>query len=217
VFVPMLESMGLVDEMGMWVIDRALAESAAWAGAGERGEMRVAVNVSPLQLKRDTFAEEVLELLEKIGKDPALLELEVTESVLMTHPQRAGEILKRLRDAGVTIAIDDFGTGHSSLQVLSHLPVDVLKIDRSFVQDLPTNQRHRLVVQMTISLAKSLGLKTVAEGVETYGQVDILTEMGCDVIQGYLILRPAPANEISAWLARASPVMRDSSSKSAET
>jgi diguanylate cyclase (GGDEF)-like protein/PAS domain S-box-containing protein len=217
VFVPMLESMGLVDEMGMWVIDRALAESAAWAGAGERGDMRVAVNVSPLQLKRDTFAEEVLELLEKIGKDPALLELEVTESVLMTHPQRAGEILKRLRDAGVTIAIDDFGTGHSSLQVLSHLPVDVLKIDRSFVQDLPTNQRHRLVVQMTISLAKSLGLKTVAEGVETYGQVDILTEMGCDVIQGYLILRPAPANEISAWLARASPVMRDSSSKSAET
>ena len=207
IFVPMLESLGLIDDIGIWVMDRPHTQTPAWAGASGDGHTRVAVNVSALQLKRETFAEEVLELLAKTGRDPARLELEVTESMLMRHPQRAAEALSRLRDAGVTIAIDDFGTGHSSLQLLSHLPVDVLKIDRSFIQDLPTNARHRLVVQMTISLAKSLGMSTVAEGVETERQADILTEMGCDAIQGYLVLRPSPANEISAWLARASPAI----------
>jgi diguanylate cyclase (GGDEF)-like protein len=210
IFVPMLESLGLINDIGMWIMDRALAESAAWAGADGNGDTRVAVNVSALQLKRETFAEEVLQLLANTGRDPSRLELEVTESMLMRHPQRAAEALGRLRDAGVTIAIDDFGTGHSSLQLLSHLPVDVLKIDRSFVQDLPTNARHRLVVQMTISLAKSLGMSTVAEGVENERQAELLTEMGCDAIQGYLVLRPAPANEISAWLARAAPAGGDS-------
>jgi len=106
-----------------------------------------------------------------------------------------------LQNAGVTIAIDDFGTGHSSLQLLSSLPVDVLKIDRSFVRDLPGNQRHLPLVQATITLAKSLGLRTVAEGVETDDQAAILKELGCDAIQGYLLMRPAPADEMGAWLA----------------
>jgi EAL domain-containing protein (putative c-di-GMP-specific phosphodiesterase class I) len=118
----------------------------------------------------------------------------------MTDPSRAAAILGHLRERGVTVAIDDFGTGYSSLQVLTRLPVDVLKIDRSFIQDLATNERHRLVVQTTITLAQSFGLKTVAEGVETEEHADILRGLGCDVLQGYLIHRPAPAGVIGRWL-----------------
>ena len=109
------------------------------------------------------------------------------------------------RDAGITVAIDDFGTGHSSLQILSRLPVDTLKIDRSFVRDLTTNERHRLLVQTTITLAKSFGLATVAEGVESEEQVAILRELGCDSIQGFLVLRPAGAAEMGDWLAGRPP------------
>jgi diguanylate cyclase (GGDEF)-like protein/PAS domain S-box-containing protein len=201
VFVPILESIGLIDEVGRWVVKRALTESAGWLERPGASDLRVAVNVSPLQLKREQFADDVLQLLGETNGGPSHLELEVTESMLMADPQRAGSILSRLRDAGVTVAIDDFGTGHSSLQVLAQLPVDVLKIDRSFVSDLPTNRNHRLVVQTTITLAKSLGLKTVAEGVETQEQLDVLTALGCDTIQGYFILRPASADDIGAWLA----------------
>jgi diguanylate cyclase (GGDEF)-like protein len=203
VFVPVLESIGLIGDVGKWMIGRALTESASWPGTF-RGDARVAVNVSPLQLKSERFADDVLDVISKVGSDPRRLELEVTESMLMTDTHRASATLRALRDAGVTVAIDDFGTGHSSLQLLSQLPVDVLKIDRSFVQDLPANRRHRLVVQMTISLAKSLGMKTVAEGVETEAQVEVLQELGCDVIQGYLVLRPAPAHEIGVWIASGS-------------
>ena len=110
-------------------------------------------------------------------------------------------LIARLREAGVSIAIDDFGTGHSSLRMLAGLPIDVLKIDRSFVQDLPTNRNHRLIVQTTIGLAASLGLKTVAEGVETLEQHEVLRELGCGAVQGYLISRPAGAPEIAKWLA----------------
>jgi diguanylate cyclase (GGDEF)-like protein/PAS domain S-box-containing protein len=200
VFVPMLESGGLIDDIGRWVIDRALLESAGWSN-GDNGRLSVAVNVSPLQLRRAAFADEILEILSARGAPASCLEIEVTESMLMANPHQAEATLCRLRDAGVTIAIDDFGTGHSSLQVLSRLPVDVLKIDRSFVRDLPSDRRHRLVVQTTIALAKSFGLKTVAEGVETQAQVDILADLGCDSMQGYLLHRPAPADELAGWLA----------------
>jgi diguanylate cyclase (GGDEF)-like protein/PAS domain S-box-containing protein len=199
VFVPILESLGLIDEIGTWVIVQAMAEGASWFATADGG-FRVAVNVSPVQLNREDFAERVLELL---GEGPAgakRLELEVTESTLLADPQRASASLSRLRAAGVTIAIDDFGTGHSSLRVLAGLPIDVLKIDRSFVNDLATNRSHRLIVQTTISLAKSLGLKTVAEGVETPEQLELLRELGCGAIQGYLIGRPASARDISTWL-----------------
>jgi EAL domain-containing protein (putative c-di-GMP-specific phosphodiesterase class I) len=199
VFVPMLESLGLVNQVGLWVMNRALAESAGWHR--DNAPFRVAVNVSAQQLKRPEFADEVLELVGRAPAGRARLELEVTESMLMVDPRQAGAHLARLRVAGITIAIDDFGTGHSSLEVLSHLPVDVLKIDRTFVRDLESNSRHRLVVQTTITLAKSLGLKTVAEGVETQKQVEILGELGCDAMQGFLFHRPAAASDVGLWLA----------------
>lgn len=200
VFVAMLETSGLIDEVGRWVVARALAESHPWNDAHSSEDVRIAVNVSTLQLRREAFADEILEILAAVDGGASRLEVEVTESMLMQNPVQAGEMLGRLRAAGVKIAIDDFGTGHSSLQVLSRLPVDVLKIDRSFVRDLETNHRHRVVVQTTISLAKSLELTTVAEGVETEEQVKILRDLGCDVMQGYLIRRPAGAAEITAWL-----------------
>jgi EAL domain-containing protein (putative c-di-GMP-specific phosphodiesterase class I) len=177
-----------------------MLQSAGWPPVGANGALRVAVNVSPLQLRHAEFADRVLAALAKTGFPARRLELEVTESMLMADPLLAGAILGRLRDRGVTVAIDDFGTGHSSLQVLARLPIDVLKIDRSFVRDLATNRRHRLVVQTTITLAQSLGIKTVAEGVETEEQVAILRELGCDLMQGYLVHRPAPAEAIGSWL-----------------
>jgi diguanylate cyclase (GGDEF)-like protein/PAS domain S-box-containing protein len=207
VFVPMLESLGLIDEVGSWVIVRAMTESAAWAAGAP---FRVAANVSPLQLNSDDFADRVLASLEEIGADPTRLELEVTESSLMADARRASATLSRLREAGVSIAIDDFGTGHSSLRMLAGLPIDVLKIDGSFVRDLATNRNHRLIVQTTISLAAALGLKTVAEGVETVEQLELLKALGSDAVQGYLLSRPAPAAELERWLAGSTPVeLRD--------
>jgi diguanylate cyclase (GGDEF)-like protein/PAS domain S-box-containing protein len=198
-FVPMLERLGLIDSVGTWVIERALAETAPWFTTADK-PFKVAVNVSPMQLDRDGFVDDVLGLLGKVPDAARHVEIEVTESTLMRDPERAREILQRLRDAGASIAIDDFGTGHSSLRLLAGLPVDVLKIDRSFVRDLAKNHRHRLIVQTTIGLASSLGLRTVAEGVETHEQFGLLSDLGCDVAQGFLIHRPASAPDVDRWL-----------------
>lgn len=201
VFVPLLESIGLIDVVGKWVLGRAMTESDKWLADVRTGAFRVAVNISALQLRRDRFAEEVLEAVAVFHDGTRRLELEITESVLMADLRRATDMLGRLREHGITIAIDDFGTGHSSLQILSRLPVDTLKIDRSFVRDIVTNERYRLLVQTTIQLAKSFGLSTVAEGVETEEQSAILAELGCDAIQGYLVLRPVAPEDFGAWLA----------------
>jgi diguanylate cyclase (GGDEF)-like protein/PAS domain S-box-containing protein len=198
VFVPMLESMGLIDDLGGWIIVHALEETAAWLA--DSPDFRVAVNISPLQLNRADFAHRVLESISEIPGAARRLELEVTESSLMADPVQAHASLELLRSAGMSVAIDDFGTGHSSLRVLAGLPVDVLKIDRSFVRDIASNRSNRLIVQTTISLAKALGLRTVAEGVETAAQMDVLRDLNCDSVQGYLIHRPAPASDVALWL-----------------
>jgi diguanylate cyclase (GGDEF)-like protein len=199
VFVPMLESLGLIDDVGRWVLASALSETSGCLDDADPG-LRVAVNVSPVQLRREAFVDEVLNVLETVPHPRVDLVLEVTESTLMIDPRKAGEMLTRLRTAGVSVAIDDFGTGYSSLKLLSRLPVDVLKIDRSFVRDLVTSPSDRLIAQSTIALAKSLGMRTIAEGVETQEQVDLLRELGCDVLQGFFIQRPVPAAELALWL-----------------
>jgi diguanylate cyclase (GGDEF)-like protein/PAS domain S-box-containing protein len=196
VFVPMLESLGLIDEVGSWVIVEAMTETAKWTTGGD---FRVAANVSPLQLNREDFAARVLSSIAELGADPHRLELEVTESSLMADPRHASVSLAKLRAAGVSIAIDDFGTGHSSLRMLAGLPIDVLKIDGSFVRDLVTNRNHRAIVQATIRLAASLGMKTVAEGVETPEQLELLRALGCNAVQGYLISRPVSAASLASW------------------
>ncbi len=205
VFVPLLESIGLIGEVGKWVLGRALAEGDAWRADERAGGFRIAVNISALQLRRETFSEEVIQAAALVNAGASRLELEITESALMEDPRRASATLERLRESGITVAIDDFGTGHSSLQSLSRLPVDVMKIDRSFVRDIATNERHRMLVQTTISLANSFGMTTVAEGVETAEQAAILKQLGCDSIQGYLIAKPTSAGEFARWLAARPP------------
>jgi diguanylate cyclase (GGDEF)-like protein/PAS domain S-box-containing protein len=202
VFVPLLESIGLIGEVGNWVLNRALTDGDGWRAEERAGGFRIAVNISALQLKRENFADEVLAAAASVANGASRLELEITESVLMADPRRASAILGQLREHGVTVAIDDFGTGHSTLQVLSRMPLDTLKIDRSFVRDLATNERDRVLVQTTIGLAHSFGLSAVAEGVETQEQVEMLRELGCDAIQGYLVLRPTPARGFGGWLAK---------------
>jgi diguanylate cyclase (GGDEF)-like protein/PAS domain S-box-containing protein len=197
VFVPMLESLRLIDEVGSWVVVQAMTETAEWTPSAD---FRVAANVSPLQLNREEFAQALLDSIAELGGNPRRLELEVTESTLMADPRHSSVSLAKLRDAGVSIAIDDFGTGHSSLRLLAGLPVDVLKIDRSFVSDLVTNRNHRLIVQTTIRLAASLGMKTVAEGVETLEQLELLKALGCDAVQGYFVSRPVTAADLERWL-----------------
>jgi len=205
VFVPLLESIGLIGDVGKWVLGRAMTEADGWRADERTGAFRIAVNISALQLTRERFVDEVLEAVAGVRDGARRLELEITESVLMADPRRASATLDQLREHGITVAIDDFGTGHSSLQILSRLPVDTLKIDRSFVRDIAINERYRLLVQTTIQLAKSFGLTTVAEGVETDEQSAILADLGCDSIQGYLVMRPAAAENFGAWLASRAP------------
>lgn len=199
VFVPMLEAEGLIDNVGRWVIEQALDETADLRSA-DGTPLAVAVNVSPLQLRQHDFARNVLDVVGAQKREQPNLELEITESMLMERIDDTIALLVKLRDRGVSIQIDDFGTGYSSLSVLSRLPVDCLKIDRSFVNQLDEGVQGRSVVQTTISLAASLGLRTIAEGVETEKQLRALCELGCESVQGYLVCPPMPRSDLGEWL-----------------
>ena len=201
-FVPLLESLGLIDQVGEWVMRQALADARQ---CSERSgvPLRVAVNVSPRQLRQPDFAGMVLALIGRGSRQPVIIDLEITEGMLLEDIDGTSRKLERLRAAGIKISIDDFGTGYSSLRVLARLPVDELKIDRSFIKDLESGGDQRTVVETVIGLAKSFRLKTVAEGVETKEQAAILRELGCDAIQGYWISKPVGIPELEQWLSRA--------------
>jgi diguanylate cyclase (GGDEF)-like protein len=190
-FVPILEETGLIVPVGEWVIRSACAQQVAWQTAGT-GRLRVAVNVSPLQFRRDLFAA-VSRALEATGADPTLLELEITEGLLIDDLDACRSVLTSLKELGVRIAIDDFGTGYSSLVYLRRLPIDVLKVDRSFVRDVERDPDAAAIVGGIIALAHKLGLEVIAEGVETVGQRRFLEEQGCEIGQGYLFSPPLPA------------------------
>jgi EAL domain-containing protein (putative c-di-GMP-specific phosphodiesterase class I) len=179
--------------------------------------MKMAVNLSGGQLLgQGDFAAQVAKVLEANEVVPWTLELEITESVLMTNAAKAIERLQQLKKLGVKLAIDDFGTGYSSLSYLRRFPVDVLKVDRAFVTGLGTSREDSAIVHLIITLAQALGLETVAEGVETHDQLIELRSLGCDQIQGYLIARPMPADEATALLERSFSVPRDSARPAAE-
>jgi diguanylate cyclase (GGDEF)-like protein len=201
-FIPMAEETGLIVSLGAWVIETACRDLAAWRGRGA-GDVRVAVNVSAAQLK-PSLAGTVRNALRSSGLPAAALELEITESDLMDARQTE-PILRAVKEIGVSLAIDDFGTGYSSLSRLRALPIDMLKIDRSFVADLPDSPDAAALVRSIIRLADSLGLATLAEGVETAAQRDHLSEQGCAMAAGWLWSRPLPAQELPPQLAR--PVM----------
>ena len=190
-FIPIAEETGLIVELGRWTLEEACREAARWASACP-GAPGVSVNLSARQLSRPELADVVAGALEASGLAPGALTLEVTETALMEHPDRAQETLCRLRDLGVRLAIDDFGTGYSSLLYLRRLPVDVLKIDRTFVGGLTTDEDDAAIVRAVIGLAHSVGVTVVAEGVETEEQSSTLRDLRCDFAQGYLWGRPAP-------------------------
>jgi EAL domain-containing protein (putative c-di-GMP-specific phosphodiesterase class I) len=196
-FIQAAEECGLIGEIGDWVLRRACREAAGLAARGL--SVPVAVNVSAMQFESEGFAQSVLDVLEDTGLPPEMLELELTESTAMRDPERVIAQIAPLRDIGVTFAIDDFGTGHSSLSYLTRMPFDVFKIDQSFVRDMARDEHARVVVETILAMAKSLKLKTVAEGVETAEQYVALRELGATLAQGYLFGRPMPLDELEAF------------------
>lgn len=203
-FLPILESTGMIVAVGEWALRQAAADGRRWQATGLH-PVHIAVNCSPLQLRRRGFAEQVLQTLEGWGGDGWGIDLEITESLLIDPDASEVHKLRALREAGVRIAIDDFGTGYSSLSRLSDLPVDTLKIDRSFIMGLPHDRAAARLVPTIIGLARAFDLVTVAEGVETREQLQFLGRAGCDQSQGYLHARPMPAADLEALLAQQPP------------
>ena len=199
-FIPLAEEMGLIEAIGDWVIDEMARQRGEWAAAGV--ELNVGFNLSPRQLWSPRLAEKVLSKLSDAGVDPRHIIVEVTESSAMADPDRTQKILSELHAWGLTLAIDDFGTGYSSLARLRHLPVDILKIDRSFIRDVNDDRDLASMVRAMIQLAQGLGMTPLAEGIETLGELEFLRANGCRLAQGFLFARPVPADQIPALAAR---------------
>lgn len=195
-FIPILENTGLIVPVGQWVIRQARAQQMDWESSGIRPP-RIAVNISAVQLQQADFAERVLEIL---PPGTASIDFEITESVLMQSIEDNIHKLKRLRDAGISIAVDDFGVGHSSLSYLTRLPINTVKIDRVFVSKMTTDAQSMAVVSAIISLARTLKLKVIAEGIESEEQARFLRLLGCDELQGYLFGKPVAPGEVTPLL-----------------
>jgi len=198
-FIPQAEQTGLIKPLTDWVLDAAWKQINHWQRLGI--EMPIAVNVSPNILRDPDFLKQLIALRTQAGGRVDLLQLEVTESALMEDPEQSHDILSRIRDLGIQIFLDDFGTGYSSLSYIAALPIHALKIDRSFIVRMMQHERHRAVVIAAISLGHSLGMKVIAEGVETADQAKAVIELGCDEIQGFFFSMPLPAGEFIRWKA----------------
>jgi EAL domain-containing protein (putative c-di-GMP-specific phosphodiesterase class I) len=209
-FIPIAEQNDLIIDLGAWVIENACRQMALWAQAG-RPPVPVSVNVSPRQVRHGTLLDITSDALERHKIEPALLELEITEAVMLDDESRPLSRLRDLRALGVTIAVDDFGTGYSSLSYLRQFPVNTLKIDRSFVQGLAPGSNDIAIAKTIIALGYSLGLEVVAEGVETEEQFTILRDLGCDLAQGYLFSAPVPPSALDAIERRPSRQVRSRS------
>jgi EAL domain-containing protein (putative c-di-GMP-specific phosphodiesterase class I) len=193
------EHTGLIGRLTRHVLDMALSQVRRWADAGQ--PLTTSVNLSARNLLDERLPAEVAELLAAHGVAAELLELEVTESAIMTEPKKAQHILERLTTLGVRISIDDFGVGYTSLGQLKTLPVSELKIDRSFVMTMIEDHSNALIVRSVVDLGHNLGLTIVAEGVEDEGALSALTDFGCDLAQGYHLSRPKPIEAFDAWRA----------------
>jgi diguanylate cyclase (GGDEF)-like protein/PAS domain S-box-containing protein len=198
-FIPLAEDTGLIAPIGEWVLRTACAQTKAWLDCGF-APLHIAVNLSPRQFQQPDLLSMIERHLKETGLDPRYLELEVTESSVMKNPESAISTLRELKAMGIKISIDDFGSGYSSLSYLKHLPIDVLKIDQSFVTDMTTDPKDAAIVMATIQLAHSLQLKVTAEGVETEEQLRFLRLLRCDEMQGYLFCRPLPVEAFEQLL-----------------
>ncbi len=195
-FVPLAEETGLIVTIGYWLLRKACEQLKTWQDTG-LPLLRIGVNISSTQFKQRDFIDTIANILDETGLDPAFLDLELTESILMENVQENIEKLKRLREMGISLSIDDFGTGYSSLSYLKSLPINVLKIDRSFIRDINNNPNDMAIAMSIITLAHSLNLKVVAEGVETKEQMEVLRSLNCDEMQGYLFNKPLPPGEFA--------------------
>src|SRR5581483_4775105 len=199
-FIPLAQQTGLIKPLTLYVLDEALSQCHEWQRAGLN--LGVAVNLSVRNLLDTDFPNQVRRLLQKREVDPGLLQLEITESTMLSDPVRTKRVLDKLASMGIALSIDDFGTGYSSLSYLSQLPVNEIKIDRSFVMNMAESDNDAVIVRSTIDLGRNLGLEVVAEGVETEQAWDQLSELGCTLAQGYYLSRPVPAAELTQWLLR---------------
>ncbi len=198
-FIPILESSGMILQAGAWVMKRALADASQWGLPADR-PLRIAVNVSPVQLRQRDFVRRVFQAMETVPELYGRLDLEITESTIMRDLEENVRTLRALREMGVRVAVDDFGTGYSSLGYLARLPVDAIKIDRSFITSMVGNAHSMVLVSTIISMAHALELKVTAEGVESEEQAKLLQMLKCDELQGYLISRPLPHASMAAYL-----------------
>jgi diguanylate cyclase (GGDEF)-like protein len=198
-FIPLAEETGLIVSIGEWVLATACARTKAWQDQGLL-KLDLAVNLSARQFADPLLLPKLTDIMHRSGLDPSSLELEITESLVMSHGESAVTLLRQLKSLGVRIAIDDFGTGYSSLAYLKRFPIDTIKVDRSFIRDIPSDSGDKQITRAIIAMAHSLRLRVVAEGVETKDQLKFLRSQRCDVAQGYFLHRPLPEAEVAAVL-----------------
>ena len=199
VFIPLAEENGMIIEIGEWVLRTACLQAKAWADAGY--PLRVGVNVSARQFHQENIEQRIIAIIDESGLDPHQLEIEITESLIMSNPTETCALLERLRELGIQIAIDDFGTGYSSLSHLKHFPIDTLKVDQSFIREVSAAGSSAAIAATIVSLAHALGMKSIAEGVETMEQLAFMRTHNCHEIQGFLFSRPVPAEDFEKLLA----------------
>jgi diguanylate cyclase (GGDEF)-like protein len=197
-FIPIAEETGLIVALGRWVLREACRQNAQWQRAGLRPAV-VGVNLSARQFRSDNLLDEIDAALSETRLPASSLELEITESMVMENPDRVINLLDKIRSRGIHLSLDDFGTGHSSLAYLKRFPIDTLKIDQTFIKDTPANADDVAIARTIVAMAKSLGLVTVAEGVETAEQYELLKNMGCDQVQGYYFSVPLPADDFKTY------------------
>jgi EAL domain-containing protein (putative c-di-GMP-specific phosphodiesterase class I) len=198
-FIPLAEEYGLVTSIGEWVLASVCAQIRRWHDEG-LGDIKVGVNLSAGQFANDATVSYVERTLRDYRIDPQCLGLEITEGTVMGDPDKAVAALRRLKAIGVSVSLDDFGTGYSSLSYLKRFPIDVLKIDKSFVDDVTTNPADAAIALSVVSLAHNLNMRVIAEGVETREQMEFLTHHGCDEMQGYYFSRPVDVRAFTALL-----------------
>jgi diguanylate cyclase (GGDEF)-like protein len=198
-FIPLAEETGLIVPIGEWVLAAACAQNKIWQDQGLTGlsELTIAINLSPRQFTDSMLLPKLTRIIHSSGLDPSSLELEITESLVMSHGTSGVAVLEKLKSLGVQIAIDDFGTGHSALAYLKRFPIDTIKVDRSFIRDIPADTGDMKIARAIIAMAHALRLKVVAEGVETAEQLKFLRAQRCDAAQGFYLYRPLPADEVA--------------------
>jgi EAL domain-containing protein (putative c-di-GMP-specific phosphodiesterase class I) len=209
-FIPLAEDTGLIVAIGKWVMRTACEQNVAWQKRGLPSVV-MSVNLSPRQFKDTALLSDITGILAETGMAPELLELEITESMIMQHVDIAAEKAAAMKELGIKLAIDDFGTGYSSLSQLKRFPIDTLKIDRAFVRDIPQSVDDTAITKAVVSLGKALGVRVVAEGVETAAQYQFLSDNGCDEMQGFFFSRPCHPDALADLLKKPHKRKRSSS------